>query len=128
LALGKKIIIVKNATAYAWYWYCHLVVDRASLKGENFNCQWVFFNLQTIGENSKPIFLKVFLQIVTARKALSLPLVWSHIRSFYRLESKQMSVANIHKECLSRANLTGLSFASMAGAYLKVPTWVEHHS
>jgi hypothetical protein len=31
-ALGKKIIIVKNATAYTWDWYCHLVVDRASLK------------------------------------------------------------------------------------------------
>jgi hypothetical protein len=31
LALGKKIIIVKNATAYTWNWYCHLVVDRASL-------------------------------------------------------------------------------------------------
>jgi hypothetical protein len=30
LALGKKIIIVKNATAYTWDWYCHLVVDRAS--------------------------------------------------------------------------------------------------
>jgi len=30
-ALGKKIIIVKNATAYTWDWYCHLVVDRASL-------------------------------------------------------------------------------------------------
>jgi hypothetical protein len=29
-ALGKKIIIVKNATAYTWDWYCHLVVDRAS--------------------------------------------------------------------------------------------------
>jgi len=26
----KKIIIVKNATAYTWDWYCHLVVDRAS--------------------------------------------------------------------------------------------------
>jgi hypothetical protein len=31
LALGKKIIIVKNATAYTWDWYCHLVVDRATL-------------------------------------------------------------------------------------------------
>jgi hypothetical protein len=31
LALGKKNIIVKNATAYTWGWYCHLVVDRASL-------------------------------------------------------------------------------------------------
>jgi hypothetical protein len=30
-ALGKKIIIVKNATAYTWDWYCHLVVDKASL-------------------------------------------------------------------------------------------------
>jgi hypothetical protein len=28
--LVKKIIIVKNATAYTWDWYCHLVVDRAS--------------------------------------------------------------------------------------------------
>jgi hypothetical protein len=32
-ALGKKIIIVKKATAYTWDWYCHLVVDRASLVG-----------------------------------------------------------------------------------------------
>ncbi len=32
MALGKKIIIVKNATAYTWDWYCHLVVDRASFK------------------------------------------------------------------------------------------------
>jgi hypothetical protein len=38
LALGKKIIIVKNATAYTWDWYCHLVVDRASL------CQKVLYN------------------------------------------------------------------------------------
>ncbi len=30
-ALGKKIIIAKNATAYTWDWYCHLVIDRASL-------------------------------------------------------------------------------------------------
>jgi len=30
-ALGKKIFIVKNAIAYTWDWYCHLVVDRASL-------------------------------------------------------------------------------------------------
>jgi hypothetical protein len=30
LALGKKIIIVKDATAYTWDWYCQLVVDRAS--------------------------------------------------------------------------------------------------
>jgi hypothetical protein len=29
--LVKKIFIVKNATAYTWDWYCHLVVDRASL-------------------------------------------------------------------------------------------------
>jgi hypothetical protein len=29
--LVKKIIFVKNATAYTWDWYCHLVVDRASL-------------------------------------------------------------------------------------------------
>jgi hypothetical protein len=29
--LVKKIIIVKKATAYTWDWYCHLVVDRASL-------------------------------------------------------------------------------------------------
>jgi hypothetical protein len=29
--LAKKIFIVKNATAYTWDWYCHLVVDRASL-------------------------------------------------------------------------------------------------
>jgi hypothetical protein len=29
--LVKKIIIVKNATAYTWDWYCHLVVDKASL-------------------------------------------------------------------------------------------------
>jgi hypothetical protein len=29
--LVKKIIIVKNATAYTWDWYCHLMVDRASL-------------------------------------------------------------------------------------------------
>jgi hypothetical protein len=29
--LVKKFIIVKNATAYTWDWYCHLVVDRASL-------------------------------------------------------------------------------------------------
>jgi hypothetical protein len=28
--LVKKFIIVKNATAYTWDWYCHLVVDRAS--------------------------------------------------------------------------------------------------
>jgi hypothetical protein len=28
----RKIIIVKNATAYTWDWYCHLVVDRASLE------------------------------------------------------------------------------------------------
>jgi hypothetical protein len=32
LALGKKIIIVKNTIAYTWDWYCHLVVDRASFK------------------------------------------------------------------------------------------------
>jgi len=31
-ALGKKIILVKNARAYTWDWYCHLVVDKASLK------------------------------------------------------------------------------------------------
>jgi hypothetical protein len=31
-ALGKKNI-VKNATAYTWDRYCHLVVDRASLIG-----------------------------------------------------------------------------------------------
>jgi hypothetical protein len=30
--LVKKIIIVKNATAYTWDWFCHLVVDRASLR------------------------------------------------------------------------------------------------
>jgi hypothetical protein len=35
-ALGKKIIIVKNATAYTWDWYCHLVVDRASLHCHSF--------------------------------------------------------------------------------------------
>jgi hypothetical protein len=29
--LVKKIIIVKNAIAYTWDWYCHLVIDRASL-------------------------------------------------------------------------------------------------
>ncbi len=29
--LVKKIIIVKNTAAYTWDWYCHLVVDRASL-------------------------------------------------------------------------------------------------
>jgi hypothetical protein len=29
--LVKKVIIVKNATAYTGDWYCHLVVDRASL-------------------------------------------------------------------------------------------------
>jgi hypothetical protein len=34
LAVGKKIIIVKYATAYTWDWYCHLVVDRASLASE----------------------------------------------------------------------------------------------
>ncbi len=28
--LVKNTIIVKNATAYTWDWYCHLVVDRAS--------------------------------------------------------------------------------------------------
>jgi len=28
----KKIIIVENATAYTWDWYCHLVVDRASFE------------------------------------------------------------------------------------------------
>jgi hypothetical protein len=28
--LVKKIIILKNATAYTWDWYCHLVFDRAS--------------------------------------------------------------------------------------------------
>ena len=33
MALRKKIIIVKNLTAYTWDWYCHLVVDRASLEG-----------------------------------------------------------------------------------------------
>ncbi len=32
MALGKKIIIIKNATAYTWDWDCHLVVDRASLQ------------------------------------------------------------------------------------------------
>ncbi len=32
MALGKKIIIVKNATAYTWDRYCYLVVDRASLE------------------------------------------------------------------------------------------------
>jgi hypothetical protein len=32
LLLVKKIFIVKNATAYTWDWYCHLVVDRASLQ------------------------------------------------------------------------------------------------
>jgi hypothetical protein len=31
LALGKKKLLLKNATAYTWDWYCHLVVDRASL-------------------------------------------------------------------------------------------------
>jgi hypothetical protein len=36
LTLGKKIIIVKNATAYTWDWYCHLVVDRASLWQQDF--------------------------------------------------------------------------------------------
>ncbi len=28
--MAKKIIIAKNATAYTWDWYCHLVFDRAS--------------------------------------------------------------------------------------------------
>jgi hypothetical protein len=28
--LVKKIIIVKNSTAYTWDWYCQLVVDKAS--------------------------------------------------------------------------------------------------
>jgi len=41
LLLVKKIIIVKNTTAYSWDWYCHLVVDRASLQllygNEHFN-------------------------------------------------------------------------------------------
>jgi len=32
LAPGKKIIIDKNTTVYTWDWYCHLGVDRASLK------------------------------------------------------------------------------------------------
>jgi hypothetical protein len=36
-ALGKKIINVKNATAYTLDWYCHLVVDRASLVRYNLN-------------------------------------------------------------------------------------------
>jgi hypothetical protein len=40
LALGKKIIIVKNATAYTWDCYCHLVVDRASL---NFSALFRYF-------------------------------------------------------------------------------------
>ncbi len=31
LLLVKKIIFVKNTTAYTQDWYCHLVVDRASL-------------------------------------------------------------------------------------------------
>ncbi len=31
-ALGKKIIIVENAIAYTWDWYCHLLVDRASFE------------------------------------------------------------------------------------------------
>jgi hypothetical protein len=29
--LVKKFILVKNAAAYTCDWYCHLVVDRASL-------------------------------------------------------------------------------------------------
>ncbi len=30
-ALSKKIIIVKNATAYTWDWYCHLVDEPHSI-------------------------------------------------------------------------------------------------
>jgi hypothetical protein len=41
LAIGKKIIIVKNATA--WDWYCHLVVDRASLDQPIFILKELFF-------------------------------------------------------------------------------------
>ncbi len=29
--LVKKSLLLKNETAYTWDWYCHLVVDRASL-------------------------------------------------------------------------------------------------
>jgi hypothetical protein len=29
-SLLKKSLLLKNATAYTWDWYCHLVVDRAS--------------------------------------------------------------------------------------------------
>ncbi len=42
LLLVKKIFIVKNATAYTWDWYCHLVVDRAS-----FGSQEPSLHLQT---------------------------------------------------------------------------------
>jgi hypothetical protein len=44
LALGKKIIIVKNATAYTWDWYCHLVVDRASLEEKHLDNLVTFFS------------------------------------------------------------------------------------
>jgi len=36
LVLGKKSLLLKNATAYTWDWYCHLVVDRASLRDRVF--------------------------------------------------------------------------------------------
>jgi hypothetical protein len=50
--LVKKIIIVKNATACTWDWYCHLVVDRASLSQPNalayfFSEKKVFLDLTT---------------------------------------------------------------------------------
>jgi hypothetical protein len=49
--LVKKIIIVKNATAYTWDWYCPLVVDRASFFTRSVHyCRYFFI------EDKKNIF------------------------------------------------------------------------
>ncbi len=51
MALGKKII-VKNATAYTWDWYCHLVVDRASFTLS------IFIGIRYNGNNNTSITLQ----------------------------------------------------------------------
>jgi hypothetical protein len=57
LALGKKIIIVKNATAYTWDWYCHLVVDRASFHSAE-SCSDIFKSRNPYRVENKLLLIK----------------------------------------------------------------------
>ncbi len=95
--LVKKIIIVRNTTAYTWDWYCHLVVDRASLDPP-LRDSWLLSKILDLCATNNLLFTVNIFSFCVFTSEISVWVIFTTLNFICSVQMLQISQSFCHQE------------------------------